>query len=373
MTFGRRTGHATLALLAAALLLAGCGDNGGSGEVLTTTTRPGRYPPAVVTSTALPPAPGVPTTLHKGEARPTTTRGATSVAPTTTERRAATPPAPTPMPEARTEVAGAAWRGRILVAGGLRADGTASDRVDVYDPTAGEWSRGPDLPVALHHLALGVLGDDLWAVGGYANHDDKTWFAVRSSYRLPPGAKAWETGPTLARARGALGLASVDDRLIAFGGATTEGDVLASVEVLVSDADDWAPGPSLSQAREHTAGMTFGGRAFAVAGRVGGLQTNLTSVESWKPGESAWREEPNLDEARGGIGAAGGCVAGGERSGGTVAAVECLSADRWRTRFTLKEPRHGLAVVALGGYLHVIAGGPTPGLSASAAHEVFAL
>jgi len=38
---------------------------------------------------------------------------------------------------------------------------------------------------------------------------------------------------------------------------------------------------------------------------------------------------------------------------------------------TLRVPRHGLAVVALGTRLHVIGGGPQPGLTVSPAHEVF--
>lgn len=355
-----------------AVLAGACGGDDGDDVAITTTTRSGRFPPAVASTTSAAPEPGATTTVRRG-ATTLTTRRAAVRATTTIERKAPAPPAPTPAPEARTEVAGAAWKGKVVVAGGLRADGDASDRTDIYDPSSGQWSRGPDLPVPLHHTALAVLGDDLWAVGGFTMAEDRSWVAARPTYRLTPAAKAWETGPTLTRARGALGLASVDDRLIAFGGATTEGDVLASVEVLVSDADDWTAGPPLGQAREHTAAMVFNGRAYAIAGRVGGLQTNLTSVESWRPGEGEWRTEPNVDEPRGGIAASGGCVAGGESTERTIATVECLAGDRWRTRFRLREPRHGLAAVAIAGYLHVIAGGPTPGLSVSAAHEVFEL
>ncbi|HVE94669.1 MAG TPA: kelch repeat-containing protein [Acidimicrobiales bacterium] len=361
------------AVMCLAVLVGACGGEDEDGMAITTTTRSGRFPPAVASTTTAAPESGVTTTIRRRVNTATTARRAGPAATTTTERKAPTPPVPTPAPEARTEVAGAAWKGKVVVAGGLRADGGASDRVDVYDPSNGEWSRAPDLPVALHHAALAVLGDDLWAVGGFTTAEDKGWVAARATYRLPPAAKAWEAGPTLTRARGALGLASVDDRLIAFGGKTTEGDVLASVEVLVSDADDWAPGPSLTQAREHTAAMVVNGRAYAVAGRLGGLQTNLTSVESWRPGEDAWREEPSVEDPRGGTAASGGCVAGGEERQRTIATVECLSGDRWRVRFRLREPRHGLAAVVVAGYLHVIAGGPTPGLSVSAAHEVFEL
>jgi hypothetical protein len=38
---------------------------------------------------------------------------------------------------------------------------------------------------------------------------------------------------------------------------------------------------------------------------------------------------------------------------------------------TLATPRHGLAVVGLGERLHVVSGGPQPGLFVSGAHEAF--
>ena len=46
---------------------------------------------------------------------------------------ATTPPSGrlAPLPVARTEVSGTGWLGRIVVVGGLTADGEASDRVDL--------------------------------------------------------------------------------------------------------------------------------------------------------------------------------------------------------------------------------------------------
>ena len=86
-----------------------------------------------------------------GDARPATPAGAT----TTTGATAA--PAPAELPLARTEVASAVLDGRIVVAGGLTADGGASDRADVYDPVANRWESGPSLPLALHHSGMAAL------------------------------------------------------------------------------------------------------------------------------------------------------------------------------------------------------------------------
>ena len=284
-----------------------------------------------------------------------------------------------PVPEARTEVGAARLGDRIVVLGGLLADGRATARVDVFDVEAGTWSDGPPLPRPLHHPGFTTFAGRLVVAGGYVG-DGTTWIETDEVWSLGADlTEGWRREPSLATARGALGLAATDDRLVAFGG-TAAGQVLTSVEVLVRGTDGWRTAPPLRQAREHTAAASAGGRIYAIAGRVGGLETNLTSVESIEPGAFApeWRAESELITARGGIAASTvdrrPCVAGGEAPSGTIGSVECLDDGRWREVATLAEARHGLGVVTDGdGRLHVLAGGPQPGLFVSTAHEVLTL
>src|SRR5947207_14338408 len=63
---------------------------------------------------------------------PTSTSSTASATSTPSTTTAQSPPAP--IPQARTEVAGAYWNGRIAVVGGFTADGAASNRVDLYNP-----------------------------------------------------------------------------------------------------------------------------------------------------------------------------------------------------------------------------------------------
>ena len=55
---------------------------------------------------------------------------------------------------------------------------------------------------------------------------------------------------------------------------------------------------------------------------------------------------------------------------GTIPSVECIIDGAWEVVGTLEVPRHGLAMIAVGEVLHVIGGGPQPGLFVSDAHEV---
>ena len=62
---------------------------------------------------------------------------------------------------------------------------------------------------------------------------------------------------------------------------------------------------------------------------------------------------------------------GGEEPGGTIATVYGFdpARGRWQPLPDLLTPRHGLGVVALGGRVWAVAGGPKPGLSVSGAVE----
>lgn len=275
------------------------------------------------------------------------------------------------LPEPLTEVAGTVWGGRIFVVGGLDSGGNAVARVDVYDPDTDSWDRGPDLPVALHHTGVAVLGDRLYVVGGYSIEGGR-WVQQAAVWSLGPGEVDWRPEADLGTARGALAVASAADRLVAIGGVGPGGVVLTTTEMLHAGADAWEPGPDMGTSREHLAATAVGDEVYAIAGRAGGLATNRTSVEVLRGG--AWEPAGDLTFSRGGIGAATvhgtPCVAGGEEPGGTIGSIECLIGGEWRVVAQLEEPRHGLVVAALGGALHVIGGGPLPGLTTSGVHEV---
>lgn len=280
------------------------------------------------------------------------------------------------LPVPRTEVAAAVLGGRIVVAGGLTLDGAASDRVDFYDPAANRWEPAPALPLGLHHSGMAALRDRVFVAGGYTNGAGQEWVSQSRVVSLRAGDRAWREEPALGGTRGGLALAAAGGRLVAVGGTDNLGRFLARTEVFAPGQRAWAAGPDMAEPRDHLAAAASGGRVYAIAGRLGGLDTNKATVESWDPvAGGGWRAEPRLNDTRGGTSAAeaGGrpCVAGGEEPAGTIASVECLADGRWSTVAQLRTPRHGLAVAGVGDRLHVIAGGPEPGLFVSSAHEAF--
>lgn len=278
-----------------------------------------------------------------------------------------------PIPEARTEVAGALWDGKIAVAGGLTPN-QSSDRLDLFDLSSRKWSSGPTLPHTYDHASLAELGDRLYLVGGYlsvlSNPTNEVW-------SLGPGDRAWTDEPDLSTRRGALVTAAASGKLVAIGGVDGNGTVLNTTEIF-TPGSGWSPGPNLSIPREHLGAAGARDKVYAIAGRNANGAT--TSVESLVVGDGEWKDEPALHDERSGIGAATAgsgriCTGGGEVPGrpNTVPSIECLDGGAWQRVASLRVPRHGLAVVAERNRVHFVAGGPQPGASFSDAHEVLAV
>lgn len=316
-----------------------------------------------------------------------TTPAATSTAAPGTEPPA---PAPTPTgtPDARvpgnawerapdapielTEVAGAAHQGRLWVAGGFRADSSASDTVLIYDPVTGEWSEGPPIPVGVHHAALVSTGDRLVLLGGYAGDGFESFNnPVADVWGLDGEDGDWQAMVPLPEARGA-GAAAWDGARILFGGGIGPARLAADVYALVGDA--WETVGQLDGPREHLAAASDGaGRTWFLGGRRGGMESNTGRVEMVEGSEITLLDIELT--ARGGvggfwIGSAGACLVGGERPGGTFPLVECVTDDGETVALPpLSLARHGLAVAVLDDAVYVVLGGDVPGLFVTAVVE----
>lgn len=90
------------------------------------------------------------------------------------------------LPTARRSVGAAAWRGRLVAAGG--SDGAASLRRTEWLAADGGWRAGPELRRPRAALGLAVLHDALYAVGGF---DGKEFLSCVECLYEPDGE--WTT------------------------------------------------------------------------------------------------------------------------------------------------------------------------------------
>lgn len=273
-----------------------------------------------------------------------------------------------PLPVPRTEVAAAVVGNEIAVVGGFTADGDASVRADLYSPSLDRWRRLPDLPVGVHHaMAVGAAGR-LYVLGGYVARG----VPLRTAFVLEGGR--WRALPRMPFPRAAAGAAVASGRIVVAGGVGAAGRLARNALSFDLRSRRWSVvvGPT---PREHLGVTSLEGTVYAIAGRTAGIDTNLSTFESYQPGEKRWRRLASVPDTRGGTGAAAlsGVVVsvGGEEPDGTIPEVFAyrVASRRWVRLADLPTPRHGLGVVAFGGRVFVIGGGPEPGLTVSAANE----
>lgn len=272
--------------------------------------------------------------------------------------------APTP----RTEVGAGVLDERIWVAGGLTEAGPTAE-VAIYDPARNAWSGGPDLPQPRHHTGVAGDGERLWVIGGYdPGHEptDTVWTVEKDT---------WTPGPALPEPRAAGAVAWDGTRLVYAGGVGPDG--LAG-DVFALQDNQWQRIGGLSTPREHLAAASDGdGTTWFLAGREGGLDTNLpdvdvvTGTDVHKVGE--------VPTPRGGVSGfhapgRGGCVAGGEGTGGTFHEVECVDEDgKGSSLPELSHGRHGLGAAVVGDVAYTLLGGPEPGLTTADVVEALPL
>jgi len=273
-----------------------------------------------------------------------------------------------PLGEPRTEVAAAPLRGEIVVVGGFLASGANSRQVDAYSPVLDRWRRLPDLPVGVHHAMAVGAGGRLYVLGGYRARG----VPLRTAFILE--RDRWRALPRMPFPRAAAGAAVAGTTIVVAGGVGEDGRLARNALSFDLRSRRWSVvvGPT---PREHLGVTSLAGTVYAVAGRTSGLDTNLSTFESYRPGERRWRRLPSVPDTRGGTGAAAlpGVVVsvGGEEPDGTIAEVYAyrVAQRRWERLADLPTPRHGLGVAALGGRVFVMGGGPEPGLTVSSANE----
>jgi len=197
-----------------------------------------------------------------------------------------------PSPGAMQSVALVAHDGALYRVGGMLARNAPGEEQDLissaafarFDPSFGEWTDLPDLPGPRSSHMAAVSGDELWVVGGWdiAAPERTKWATQAWSIDLSDANAEWQAHDVPFERR-ALGVAALDDVVVAIGGIDPFGDRSTRMDVLSVGDRTWSRGPDFPQTGFGLAAVGHAGRIWASAGDGG--------LHSWAPGEDAWRLE----------------------------------------------------------------------------------
>lgn len=265
---------------------------------------------------------------------------------------------------------------RIIVTGGVNADGAPLNTTEIFDGNT--WTLGAPIPTPRQMLAGASDGKLVYAVGGNNGNAD-----LKTVEAYDPAANTWTALPELPEARSDVGVAIADQRLVAVGGLSA-GQVLKTVAVFDLASRTWSGLPDMATARHGMAVAAVGKSVYAIGGSSDAGDGQLTSsAEALKLAPrklqpaSEWRALPNAPTPRlmmawtvldGKI-----WVIGGLREGTALQTVESFDPQTgaWQSGPSLPIPLHHGAAATYRGEV-VVVGGASDNIS-EASNKVFAL
>jgi serine/threonine protein kinase/N-acetylneuraminic acid mutarotase len=280
------------------------------------------------------------------------------------------------MLQPRAAAAAAAVGDRIVVTGGVDANGALLNTTEIFDGDS--WTLGAPIPTARQMLAAASDGKLVYAVGGTNGNSD---LATVEAY--DPAAKTWTPLPDLSQPRSDLGVAIADQRLVAVGGLSA-GRVVKSVAALDLVAKTWDGLPDMQTARHGLAVDAVEKSVYAIGGSAGvGDDQATASAEALQlPARRIqpapqWRSPPDAPTDR--LMMAWAVlndkiwITGGLRNGVALRTVESYDprTGAWQTGPPLPIPLHHAAAASYRGEVVVLGG--TSGNLADASNKMFAL
>jgi serine/threonine-protein kinase PknK len=289
----------------------------------------------------------------------------------------------TPLPhllQPRAAAAAATVGDRIIVTGGVDANGGLLNTTEIFDGTT--WTLGAPLPTPRRMLAAAAAADGklMYTVGGSNGNADLT--AVEA---YDPVAKTWTALAGLPQPRSDLGVAIADGRLVAVGGVSG-GQVLNSVSVLDLMTKTWDGLPGMATARHGMAVDAVGKSVYAIGGStaVGDKEVVSTAEVLQLPARkiqpaAQWRSLPAAPTPR--LMMAWTVlgdkiwIMSGLRNGEVLSTVESYDpkTGAWATGPPLPTPLHHATAATYRGEVVVIGGGTKVDNVADASNKVFAL
>jgi non-specific serine/threonine protein kinase len=264
-----------------------------------------------------------------------------------------------PLPTLRDEPRSVTIGDTVYLAGG--AEGEDAPRsvaaFQSYSFGAESYDELPALPERLNHVGIAVHDGDIWIAGGFRDGLRQDQVAVDDVLRYDVGERRWEAVTNLPTARGALAVEVVGDRLYAIGGLDPgRKRSYGLVEIYDLERRRWSEGAALPRARDHLASTVSDGRIHVLGGR--GLDRRaVRNFDVYDPRADRWQALPPLPYPASGTGLVeidGRLItAGGEdpargRLIGYSWAYD-LTARRWERLPAMSKPKHGYAVAAHNG------------------------
>ncbi len=182
------------------------------------------------------------------------------------------------MPTARYDMAVGMVGDVIYVIGGDPGNLVPISTVEAYDPGPLEtWTAKTDMPYNMHRLAAAVIGAKIYTCGGWYGMGAKPY-----TFEYDPGLNSWTQNADMPAARIFHAAASYNGKMYAFGGRYTYNTVYEYEPT----SDSWATKTPMPTGRYGHAAVTVNGKIYVIGGQDG--TTIFSTVEEYDPIADSW-------------------------------------------------------------------------------------
>jgi kelch repeat and BTB domain-containing protein 12 len=177
----------------------------------------------------------------------------------------------------------AAWNGKVYLAGGMQPQNEPGasgrllslDHTALFDPAKNAWEKLPPLPQPRSSHALAVMGDKLYAIGGWplntGGPEPKPGQAPAKKYHdtmvvldLASPAPGWQSLPQPWQRR-ALTAAVFAGKIWCIGGMTEDNELSSDIDVYDPATKQWSTAPKVA---ENDRAKAFGCAACVAGGAL---------------------------------------------------------------------------------------------------------
>jgi hypothetical protein len=184
--------------------------------------------------------------------------------------------------------------GKVLIAGGIDANGASLASAELYDPAAGTWSTtGSMLTARYDQSAVVLTGGQVLVTGGIGPGG-----AILSSAELyDPTTGTWSAAGNMTAARIFHTATVLTTGFVLINGGRNSSGVLASAELYNPVAGEFTATGSMNLARQfHTASILFTGQVLVAGGKDS--SSALSTAELYEPGAGVWLTTGSMASAR---------------------------------------------------------------------------
>ncbi len=263
------------------------------------------------------------------------------------------------LPSFRYECGGGAVGDKIYVVGGITAPTvyTVTKKTECFDINTQKWNKVASLPVIVHHPGATSDGKYFYVIGGNGIRISSR----NETHRYDPMNNTWERLTNMPTKRCALGVAYLNGKIYAAGGADNKVPLAVFEEYDIA-TNNWTRLIDMPTPREHTFAVAHGDCVYVIAGYQNDRFHNVDTFEKYNTKTKIWESLPPVPAKISGFSAAvwGDSIFtfGGEQGWSITNEVYefKIKENKWYRRQNMPSARYASVCAAAKDGIHVIGG-----------------